>query len=141
MKEVVIRRTRRITLAVVAVAALSAGCGGSGGRDDASEQAYLDGLYAAARDKGSGIHGYGDERVLRLGRDACSRLADGELPGDVVADYVAQDVRGVSSVASEVVGFAELHLCPEVGDPERADEGGGLGDAFRGGFERGMSGD
>lgn len=102
------RRFFAALLPALAVLAL-AGCGG----DDrpADERAYLDGVYSAARDNGSGIAGYGDDRNVALGRAVCDDLAGGKAPAEVARGLAGSDTRGVSAVASDIVGMAEVHLC------------------------------
>lgn len=102
---------RRLFAALLPALALLvlAGCG----TDDrpADERAYLDAVYSAARDNGSGIAGYGDDDNVALGRAVCDDLSGGKAPGEVARGLRGSDTRGVSDVASEIVGAAEVNLC------------------------------
>lgn len=99
-------RIMRIAVVLVAAVAL-AGCGA--GRPE-SEQAYLDAVYSAASERGSGIAGFGDDKNVALGRAVCEDLAAGKAPTEIVAD-LRQSGDAIGSVATEVVAFADVHLC------------------------------
>lgn len=100
------------TVAAIAVLLLAATACGSGDDLPDSERSYLDAVYKAASEKGSGIKGYGDDKNLKLGRDVCDRLGDGHAPTDVVQNIKQNNDAAVSKVASEIVGNAQIHLCP-----------------------------
>lgn len=85
------------------------------------EQRYLNAVYEGAREEGSGFHALGDERVLELGRAVCEDL-ETTAPADVVRQLKntnPDELGSPAPVASEVVGAAQLHLCPQAGDVRR----------------------
>lgn len=101
------------TTAPLLLLAVLAGCT-SGPDKSTADGAYLDRVHTAARDTGSGITGYGDTRIIELGRAVCDDLTAGTPPGDIAAGLAAQDTPGVSRVAGPLVGAANAHLCPDV---------------------------
>ncbi|GAA1766094.1 hypothetical protein GCM10009834_24940 [Streptomonospora arabica] len=74
------------------------------------EGAYLEAVYRDARANGSGIHGYGDEKVLNLGYGVCDDLANGMAPTDVVKSLKGTS-HAVSAIAPQIVGHAQTYLC------------------------------
>jgi hypothetical protein len=86
------------------------------GEPTAAEQTYLDALYKAAEEEGSGIKSYGDEWNIDLGHAVCQDIADGMAPTEVVMglNQTEQDSRlkPISKVSHRLVGLAQMHLCP-----------------------------
>ncbi|MFG7941201.1 DUF732 domain-containing protein [Streptomyces cacaoi] len=110
MKRTTVRTTA--VLGFVLAAALTA-CGSDDSRPQ-DERDYLSHVYDAAKKEGSGIKGYGDDKVVKLGRDVCKKLDGGAAPGDVVAAIKrddGSDFHAVSDVATEIVGSAQTYLC------------------------------
>ncbi|MFD9146218.1 DUF732 domain-containing protein [Streptomyces diastaticus] len=108
------RRRAAILATATAVLLVSTACGSSDDDRPQNERDYLTSVYDAAQKQGSGIKGYGDEKVLGLGREVCTSLDEGAAPGDVVAAIKRGDegdFNAVGDVASEIVGSAQLHLC------------------------------
>lgn len=81
-----------------------------------SEERFLRAVYDAAEAEGSGIRGLGDEWVLDLGNAICSDLEAGMAPGDVAVEVrranAGQMIDPTGPIASELVGNAQMFLCP-----------------------------
>jgi hypothetical protein len=76
------------------------------------EQAFLDALYEDAAAAGSGIHGFGDEWNVELGYAVCSDIENGMAPTEVVLSLQGEgEETPISTVASELVGHAQVYLC------------------------------
>lgn len=83
-----------------------------------NEDRFLEAVYEAAREEGSGIHGKGDEWVTDLGYAVCEDIEDGMAPTEVVISLKRANegarLDPVGPVASQLVGNAQLYLCPDV---------------------------
>lgn len=100
---------------VVAAALATTACGPSGPDLPEHEQAFLDALYADAREAGSGIKGLGDQDNLDLGYAVCDDIESGMAPTDIVQSLQkpGDEETPISRVASPLVGHAQTHLCPD----------------------------
>lgn len=111
--------TKTAVVIAAAVAALTA-CSEPAASTDLpqNEQRYINGVYDQASEQGVAFPYGGEEHVLELGYAACHDLKTTD-PSTLIRQIqnVHPDTTGSPApVAQSLVGGAELHLCPDVGD-------------------------
>ena len=104
------------TIAALALAALT-GCAGSAGPSEGgteAQSAFLNDVYAEAKDAGLVWTRELEDAALDLGEEACAEIAEGRPVDSVAAEAaLSGDTLAASAILKATVYAADEHLCGE----------------------------